>query len=787
MIGKGGFAAVFLGTYKGQEVAVKVILAEHVSEESVQVKLLLREGQYMSRVTHKNIVKCHAVCQLPADFPGIEAMGHRSSTWALVLEYIGGGSLASLLMRQMAQTRRAYSDYEAYCWVRDVAEALCYLHNAPRPALDGKNPMLRRRSMSPAEGLGRSSLRSGGSGVGPGPGLGRVSMSPSLAAPSVSTYYNDANHEPGKIFYLLDELPAVTVAALPQPGPSGSRRPSYSEAAADPAAAAAAGGASSGLTSPTAAAGLGAVSSRNASFDTAGGGGGLPWSGGSGRTPPVRSPYGSSNGMLAPPSLPPPGGLVPLNEEASYHGNTAGYAAMLQAQQQARRAAAAARAAAASSVAATTPAAPLGGSLGGGGGSGRLGTTQSLPGSTHGSAAGGASGRGSPYDSPAVSGRWQVDDAAVASGGVKLRIVGGDEAPGGSGTGSRAGSGAGTAAGTPVPGSSGTHHHLPGSGHENHHHHHTPPASAPPHAHPAAHHAHAHPRPNQLEPLKHSSGGVAGGGGGGDATIASAAASRLLGVPVVSSAAAATAAAHAVPVPGKDGSLVRMSVTTAAKALADPAAEVAAAEHGPHHSAPKKQDSSGSMNSGGGGGSTTNGHANGNSQNSNGHHHGNGNGHKSLGTMSVSALLQGRYEQDFQWVWRLTGQTGSCMYMAPEVFRNLPYNEKVDVFSFGVLLYEVFSRTLSLIAGLNLRELRLKGQDTPEGYAAYVADGYRPHRPQSMPEPLYELIAACWADDPLARPTMADVVDSLAALQEAFAPAAGGRGASVPACGCAIS
>lgn len=24
---------------------------------------------------------------------------------------------------------------------------------------------------------------------------------------------------------------------------------------------------------------------------------------------------------------------------------------------------------------------------------------------------------------------------------------------------------------------------------------------------------------------------------------------------------------------------------------------------------------------------------------------------------------QGAYERDFQWVWRLTGQTGSCMYM----------------------------------------------------------------------------------------------------------------------------
>ena len=32
---------------------------------------------------------------------------------------------------------------------------------------------------------------------------------------------------------------------------------------------------------------------------------------------------------------------------------------------------------------------------------------------------------------------------------------------------------------------------------------------------------------------------------------------------------------------------------------------------------------------------------------------------------------------------------GSLMYMSPEVFRGEAYNEKADVFSFGVILYEV--------------------------------------------------------------------------------------------------
>ena len=44
--------------------------------------------------------------------------------------------------------------------------------------------------------------------------------------------------------------------------------------------------------------------------------------------------------------------------------------------------------------------------------------------------------------------------------------------------------------------------------------------------------------------------------------------------------------------------------------------------------------------------------------------------------------------------WKLTGRTGAFCYMAPEVLRNQAYNEKVDVFSFGIMLFEVFSKRL---------------------------------------------------------------------------------------------
>ncbi|KAG5186754.1 kinase-like domain-containing protein, partial [Tribonema minus] len=37
----------------------------------------------------------------------------------------------------------------------------------------------------------------------------------------------------------------------------------------------------------------------------------------------------------------------------------------------------------------------------------------------------------------------------------------------------------------------------------------------------------------------------------------------------------------------------------------------------------------------------------------------------------------------------MTGETGSPRYMAPECHLNLPYNEKVDVYSFGMCIWEM--------------------------------------------------------------------------------------------------
>ncbi|GLI69575.1 hypothetical protein VaNZ11_014233 [Volvox africanus] len=132
-------------------------------------------------------------------------------------------------------------------------------------------------------------------------------------------------------------------------------------------------------------------------------------------------------------------------------------------------------------------------------------------------------------------------------------------------------------------------------------------------------------------------------------------------------------------------------------------------------------------------------------------------------------------------VYRLTGATGSHMTMAPEVYQGLPYNEKADVFSFGVVLYELFARSLLLVTHINTRKPGLPAvMQKPGQYAEAVSQGYRPEWTSCIPAPVWDLITECWNQDPLARPTMAEAESRLreisSQMDSAVAASGGARG-----------
>lgn len=104
---------------------------------------------------------------------------------------------------------------------------------------------------------------------------------------------------------------------------------------------------------------------------------------------------------------------------------------------------------------------------------------------------------------------------------------------------------------------------------------------------------------------------------------------------------------------------------------------------------------------------------------------------------------------------QMTGQCGTFQYMAVEVLANKPYSEKADVFSFGILLWEMVARKLPYF-----------GMQPMQVGIAVVQQGLRPTIPPRTPPPLSKLMRACWDSDPNRRPSFAQLVQMLEAMPE---------------------
>lgn len=121
----------------------------------------------------------------------------------------------------------------------------------------------------------------------------------------------------------------------------------------------------------------------------------------------------------------------------------------------------------------------------------------------------------------------------------------------------------------------------------------------------------------------------------------------------------------------------------------------------------------------------------------------------SFGSLSGESLSSGPVE--------MTGVAGSYGYMAPEVFRDEQYNEKVDIFSFGVLMYNLCYRVIPALMIMSNGET----EDMVE-YAKRVADGFRqPLNDDKVPAEINSIIRDCWSQNPVDRPSANKVVERL--------------------------
>jgi len=109
-------------------------------------------------------------------------------------------------------------------------------------------------------------------------------------------------------------------------------------------------------------------------------------------------------------------------------------------------------------------------------------------------------------------------------------------------------------------------------------------------------------------------------------------------------------------------------------------------------------------------------------------------------------------------VYTLTGCTGSLRYMAKEVFLGSKYNEKVDMYSFGLILYEMATGVTPFkgFSKKQFRELVVDNSFRPP----LDSDEYA--RKIKLPESVLSLIENCWSEDCLDRPSATFAFDLLA-------------------------
>ena len=112
--------------------------------------------------------------------------------------------------------------------------------------------------------------------------------------------------------------------------------------------------------------------------------------------------------------------------------------------------------------------------------------------------------------------------------------------------------------------------------------------------------------------------------------------------------------------------------------------------------------------------------------------------------------------------YRLTGATGSPRYMAPEVQLCLPYGKASDVYSFGILSWQV--------ASLQTPYAKLSNQKL---FTQVVDQKKRPARSQLswLSRRLQSLVQECWAHSPNDRPgfevIMGILGDELGSIKDA--------------------
>ena len=102
-----------------------------------------------------------------------------------------------------------------------------------------------------------------------------------------------------------------------------------------------------------------------------------------------------------------------------------------------------------------------------------------------------------------------------------------------------------------------------------------------------------------------------------------------------------------------------------------------------------------------------------------------------------------------------TAEVGTLRWMAPEVMTHQPYSYSADVYSFGIILWELLTKDVPW------RTLHIDGRLPPLAMFQALQAQKRPIIPSGTPKRIRKLVTACWHPDPESRPTFGEILTML--------------------------
>jgi serine/threonine protein kinase len=104
----------------------------------------------------------------------------------------------------------------------------------------------------------------------------------------------------------------------------------------------------------------------------------------------------------------------------------------------------------------------------------------------------------------------------------------------------------------------------------------------------------------------------------------------------------------------------------------------------------------------------------------------------------------------------MTRACGTANWSAPEIFESHRYDDRVDIFSYGGLLFELL-----------LHRLPFEGMP-PMKFSVEICHGKRPPLPVGKERKICDLIRQCWKHNPKKRPAFRDIYERIVAGKAAW-------------------